>query len=302
MCQQQHVITLGQALTCGVTKGAVDAKVRSGAWVRVAKGVYRLAGFEEGWAQALWIAHLSAGPASVVSHEAAAQLHDLRKVQRDLVTLTVPSGYHPRVPGARFTSSSEPATHRVVVNGLPVTTPARTIVDLAGRPDVSAARMDAIVVAAHRERKVTVSQVAAVVGELGRAGRPGIRKLDKVFEARAPGPPIPASELEEQLHVVLRLAGLDHLAVPQHPLPAGPLVGFADAAFPLAKLIIEADGRRWHSQEEDMERDRERDLQAAIQGWLTVRLMHRHLRRDPGRRAEQIRAVYDDRLGLRRAP
>jgi very-short-patch-repair endonuclease len=176
-----------------------------------------------------------------------------------------------------------------------VTTPARTIVDLAGRPNITPARLDAIIVAAHRDRKALVSQVAVVALELRRPGRPGLRKLDHVFERRAPGAPVPASELEVRLEAVIGLAELTGRVVRQYPLP-GPTIGFVDFAFPDAMLIVEADGRRWHSQEEDMERDRDRDNGATVLGWQTMRFMHRRLVRDPRGAAADIRATYDLRV------
>jgi very-short-patch-repair endonuclease len=296
LSRQCHTITAVQAKDCGATKGAIDAKVRSGAWDRLGVGVYRQAGVAESWEQSLWIAHLTAGPRSTVSHESAAQLHGLRCVRQGVVALTVPKGVHHQIRGACITQSTNLlAAHQMSVRGLPVTTPARTVVDLAGRSEITPAQMDAIVVAAHRDRKASLAAIAAVAAVVRGRGRPGVRKLDQVFAARSPGEPVPASVLEERLDAVIGLAGLAALATRQHPLP-GPTIGFVDVAFPEARLIAEADGRRWHGQELDMEHDRDRDNQAAALGWLTMRFMHRHLDGDPDGAANQIRAAYDRRV------
>jgi very-short-patch-repair endonuclease len=294
--RQGHVITVDQCRECGASRGSIDAKVRSGAWVRAAAGVYRPAEADGGWEQSLWVAHLVAGPESIVSHEAAAELHGLRKVFRNLVTVTVPTGADPRAPGARFTASlAVPAAHRGVIRGLPVTTPARTITDLAGRSTVSAARLEAIVSAAHRDRTVSVGDITAVAAEVRRPGRRGVRKLDGVLAQWAPGKPIPESKLEEQLSVALDRGGLAGQAVGQYPLPGFDLVGLADAAIPEAKMILEADGRRWHELVVDMVRDRARDNQAATQGWLTLRFMYGELFGDLDATATTIRVTYDHR-------
>jgi very-short-patch-repair endonuclease len=201
------------------------------------------------------------------------------------------------VPGARFTESVDAviAAGRTEVRGLPVTSVARTIVDLAGRRGVTAPRLDAIIVAAHRERQASVDEVAAFTETVRRRGRRGIGKLDLVFAARTPGAPVPASELEERLAEVVARAGLAAVAVAQHPLPGGGRPGFVDVAFPTARLVVEADGRRWHSQEQDMERDRERDNRAAAAGWLSMRFMYRQLVGDAAAAAAQIRDTYERR-------
>jgi very-short-patch-repair endonuclease len=298
--RQHQAISADQALACGAGENGIKAKLKHGLWVRLAPGVYCPAGMEGGWHQGLWVAHLAAGPASVVSHEAAAELHGLRHVRLGATTLTVPPGAHPRVRGARFTEADDFGPHHVTrLDGLPVTTPARTIVDLAGRRDVRVSRLDAILVAAHGARQTTVTEVAAVAAEVRRRGKRGMAELDTVFDKRRPGAPIPASVLEERLAEVIELAGLRG-AVFQHPLPAvEPVVGFVDAALTQVKLIVEADGRRWHHQEQDMERDRERDNQAAVRGWQTMRFTHRRLVADPAGAAAQLRGAYEQRLADR---
>lgn len=70
--------------------------------------------------------------------------------------------------------------------------------------------------------------------------------------------------------------------VPQFTHPGrNPARGCVDFAYPDAKLIVEADGRRWHQRIADLKRDRARDTEAARAGWLTMRFMWEELKGDP---------------------
>lgn len=78
--------------------------------------------------------------------------------------------------------------------------------------------------------------------------------------------------MEALLFAVLRAGGLPD-PVRQHPLPALTGRGRVDAAYPAAHLIVEADGRRWHTRVDDFARDRQRDIEAGLLGWRVVRLV-----------------------------
>lgn len=70
--------------------------------------------------------------------------------------------------------------------------------------------------------------------------------------------------------------------VPQFTHPGrNPARGCVDFAYPDAKLIVEAAGRRWHQRIADLKRDRARDTEAARAGWLTMRFMWEELKGDP---------------------
>ena len=101
---------------------------------------------------------------------------------------------------------------------------------------------------------------------------------------------MPASQLERMLLDALRSVGLPD-PVPQFPHPGREIgTGWVDYAYPDAKLILEADGRRWHQRIADIGRDRARDKAAARAGWLTMRFMHEELTSDP---ADVGRAVVE---------
>ena len=112
--------------------------------------------------------------------------------------------------------------------------------------------------------------------------------MTRILDERGPGLMAPASELEHLMLRALDAAGLPR-PVAQHPFPGRQVIaGCVDAAYPDARIILEADGRRWHSRVRDLVRDRARDNEAARAGWQTLRFMTDELRSDPVGVAETV--------------
>src|SRR4029450_10710551 len=116
---------------------------------------------------------------------------------------------------------------------------------------------------------------------------------------------VPAqSELESALFAALAGGGLPD-PQRQRALPGvGALPGLVDAASPDCRLILEADGRRWHTRVADLRRDHERDAEAARAGWQTLRFLYEQVVHHP---ADVCAVVADVRavragLGPRRRP
>ena len=286
----RHVIALASAQRGAFTRwqvlghGGDDALIRrrceAGRWERAAPGVYILGGLPPDADRRLWISFLAVGEDAVVSHECAAERQGLGPVPTGRVVFTTHHGDHHRLPGIVVHQLRDvlPA-HITVVGGLPTTTVPRTIVDLAAVTGVE--RLSRIVEGALNDRRTTETAVGVVLGDVARPGKWGVRRLATVLARRAPGEPVPDSELERMLLSALRSAGLPD-PVPQFSHPGRqPGKGRVDFAYPAAKLILEADGRRWHQRIADLKRDRARDNDAARAGWLTMRFMWEELESDP---------------------
>lgn len=256
--------------------------------------MYLLQGTARTFEQRLWAGWLAVGPQAVVSHEAAAQVRAIPNVVRDRITLIVPhSGYH-RIDGvvAHQISDLLPE-HVTTLDGLPVTTIPRTIVDLAAV--VSPLRLRGIVEDCKLERLTTPVDVGVCLASVARRGKPGVRKLTRVLDVFGDGKATSNSKLEDALFDVIVGAGLP-MPVSQFPFPGRQFVkGCVDFAYPDVKLIIEADGRRWHTRIADIARDSERDGDAAEEGWQTLRLLYEHIVGDPTGTARRIRAVLEQR-------
>ena len=294
---QCGVFARRQAFELGLTDDVIRRRIRSAAWSRVGPGVYSLPGFRETWARRLWIAYLAIGPDAAVSHEAAAEIHRLEGVLRGQLTFTVGHSHHHRISGAFVHQLTDVRPEWVTtVEGLPVTTPGRTIVDLAAVMNFN--RLSHVVEHARIARIVSLDEVATCLGQLARKGKPGVRKLGAVLDRLGPGDEIPASVLEAAFFPMLKRGGLPD-PIRQFAHPGRQIInGCVDCAYLDAKLILEVDGRRWHTRIRDLKRDRERDNEAARVGWLTLRFLYEHVKSDPEGVCATIRDTRAVRVAL----
>jgi len=127
---QAGYFTARQARAAGFSFALLNYHLKQGRFLRVRRGVYRLAQFPEMPHADLFIAWLSAGEQAVLSHESALALYGLTDLLPAEIHLTVPRTASRRLPGVRFHTARLQAEEITRRQGLPVTTPARTIVDL----------------------------------------------------------------------------------------------------------------------------------------------------------------------------
>lgn len=125
-------------------------------------------------------------------------------------------------------------------------------------------------------------------------------KLGLVLDERSDAAVPPGSELERAMLTALRDAGL---RPPQRQvaLPGtGEIDGLVDAAYPDCRIILEADGRRWHTRVRDLACDHSRDAQAARAGWQTLRFLYEMIIHDPAgmcATVADVRAVRTPAIG-----
>lgn len=272
LAEEQHgLFTHAQAADAGATAAAIHHRCESGRWLAAAHGVYRLPGTERTWRQSLLTAVLAAGPGSVASHRSAAALWALPGFgERGTAEVLRPRHTDHRCAVGRVheTKVLSPA-HWTVVDAIPVTGPARTVFDVAAvaHPMQTERALDTCL----SRGLCDEGTLRAMLGELGRRGRPGVGLVRQLLDARGPGYVPPASELERRLLQVLVEAGLPE---PQRQVWAGGTVavGRVDFAFPDAGLLIEADSRRHHMSKLDFESDRRRDNWLMATGWRVLRI------------------------------
>lgn len=286
--RQYGLFSRAQALALGLTLRVIEARIRAGRWERVARGVYSFPGWAPSWRRSLMAACLEAGPGAVVSHEAAAALHGLATFSPGPVVVMLAHGDHQHLRTGRLRQSTDLRSHHCkVVGGIPVTTVARTLVDLAAviRPG----RLRIAVEDALAARSCTLPSLSECHAELRRPGKRGIGAVDLVLRALGPGPIRSASELERLLRRVLVEGGLPE-PVREYEAPWGrDTPGRVDLAYPPAKVILEADSRRWHTRERDFEIDRRRDREAQLAGWQVYRFTWQDLVNDPEGVVETVR-------------
>jgi hypothetical protein len=276
--QQAGYITRRQALACGMSTDAVSRRAGTNRWVRVKPGVYLIPGFVPTLRGRLMAATATLG--AVVSHESAAEIHDLPGVPKGLAVVTVRIRTTNRFPDVIVHQSTDLSKAQVVeVEDLPVTTPVRTTIDLAGRMRAPAIGriVDHLVVNGIASLNEFVDQVA----ELARHGKPGMKTMHRVLEMRVGEEFMGESQLEMLGIRLLREWGFPEPEV-QYPLPwRSARRGRVDLAYPSIRLIIEFDGRKWHSTLEAQENDRLRDNLAQLAGWRVLRISYQLLKEQP---------------------
>ena len=153
-----------------------------------------------------------------------------------------------------------------VIDGIPVTTAARTLLDLAAVSPADA--VEEALDEALRRGLVTLSRLRWRMDELGR--RPGSGTMRRLIDARRDGGRAVKSVLETR---VLRLLKRTRLPRPerQHPVrDRGHVVAIVDFAYPEFKLAIEADSYQWHSGRGAWRRDLHRRNRLTHLGWYVL--------------------------------
>jgi hypothetical protein len=249
----------------------------------------------------LWAAVLAVGDDAVLSHETAARLHGAERLPELPVTLTNPHGRHHRLPGVFVHQIDDlvPA-HRTTWMQLPLSTPARSVVELGATctaPTVGRVADDLV-----RTGRTSYAAIASVLAQVARPGKPGVDTVVEMLEERGDGHVPPGSELERALFATLDAGGLPS-PTRQLPLPGrGSIAGIADGGYLDAQMVLEADGRRWHARVAAARLDRERDAQVARAGWVPLRFVYEQIVGDPAGVCAVVSDTREMRLAqLRRA-
>jgi very-short-patch-repair endonuclease len=293
--RQFGVFSRRQALDRGASRSLVRRRVAAGRWVPVAHGVYRLRDFPESWHASLWTAVLATTGWAVVSHEAAAAVHTFPTFRPGRVVVTIRHGAGRQRAGVTVHQLDDLTPGQVtMVDGIPVTTIARTVIDLAAVCRRS--RVAHVVDELLADGCVTVEELCRCFDDVARPGKPGVTTLRTLLTAHSPGAVPSKSKLERLLLRVLRNGGLPRPRL-QYPFPGRlPGPGRVDAAYPEAKLVIEADSRRWHTRRKDFAVDRRRDNEATLAGWRTLRFTWSDLTNDPDSVVQAVRSALDPNL------
>lgn len=286
--EQYGVVRRRQLLDLGVGQRGIADRVRTGRLRRLHRGVYAV-GHRALRVEAVWLAAvLASGPGAVLSHRSAAALWELRGDASNFVEVTVGGrNGRRRSPGFRVHRPVRLGPADVTVrDGIPVTTVARTLLDLADvLPDQEVKR--AIDQAEYRGL-FDLTALQAVVRETH--ARRGRRVLTLARGAAEPT----RSPLERRF-----LAFVDRHRLPR-PEVAVWFEGYElDFFWPAAKLIAELDGRDAHLTRKAFESDRERDRRLLTAGVRTVRITDRALRQDETELAAQVTALVGAQKGVR---
>jgi predicted transcriptional regulator of viral defense system len=180
---QGGYFTAAQARQAGYAYSQQHFHVERGNWLRVDRGLFRLRDYPPGEREdlirwSLWSRNQKGVPQAVISHDTALTVHELSDVMPARVHLTVPPGFRKRVPpGCVLHKGALAPGHVEGRAGYQVTTPLRTLLDVAGSP-LSQEHLDAAVRGALERGLVRRRQLESTTGS-----SQARRRLDRALAA-----------------------------------------------------------------------------------------------------------------------
>ncbi len=266
--EQHGLLARRDLLELGFGHAAIEHRLATGRLHRVMRGVYAV-----GWPgltrERRWMAAvLACGPEAALSHRSAAALWGIGEERRRLVNVSVRRRCEVRPARVRARSRpSLPAGDVTIYEGIPVTTPARTLVNLAG--EVGAEELERCVNEADKRDRIDPEALRAALA--GFRGERGVRALRALLDRQTFA--LSDSDLEVFFRRIAKSAGL--------PAPRGKawVNGFeVDFFWPELGLVVETDGLHYHRTAAEQGRDRVRDQAHTAAGLTQLRFAHYQVR------------------------
>jgi very-short-patch-repair endonuclease len=277
--EQHGVVTRRQLLELGLSPAAVGRRLKSGRLRQVHRGVYLVGSIAPERATEM-AAVLAGGPGAILSHLSALSILGMLRVgPRRPVHVSVPGNGRGRRPGIRF--------HRVppfdgdeltVMDGVPVTSPTRTLADVTGM--LGSREIEVAASVAERNGLIGIDELVALPDRYPR--RPGISVLRRLLK-NGRGPDFTRSEAERRCLELLRTAGLPR---PYTNVSMGPYE--LDLFWPDEGIAVEVDGRAHHSSRPRFEGDRRKDMWLRARGIEVIRLSWNQITREGTATAVQL--------------
>lgn len=267
--RQHGLLTRRQALACGLTPAMIRTRLRNGTFSPVLRGVYRLTAAPRSWKQEVLAIVLWAGDGAAASHGTAAKLWGF-PVDPKQIEVTV--GRHLDAIRSDVRVHNGQLGPIAFVDGIPTTSPARTLLDVADR--VASEVLESMIDDAIARRLVSAATLEWELQISGGPGRYGSKALRKSMEHLKDGHC--ESHLETKVLRVLLKAGLP-APERQYEIRLDDRVARVDFAYPEVKLAIEVDGYRFHGNRKSFDADRKRDARLAAAGWFVIRVSDRTL-------------------------
>lgn len=283
IAERQHgVIGHSQLLALGLSRKMIHLRVRAGRLHRIHQGVYAVGHRRLSQRGRYMAAVLSGGEDAVLSHRSAAALWDILPA-RGRIHVTTPRTLRER-DGVRFHCGGLRTDETTEHDGIPTTTVARTLLDIAASEpgrfeqalgEAEYRRLDdpvglTALVARHPTRRGVATVRAALASARAGATR---EELEHRFRALISKHKLPRPEFN---------AGLE-LAPGRWIKP--------DCIWRKARLIVELDSRAAHETASRFDSDRERDRLLMLAGWRVVRVTWRQVTGDARRLARDLRRL-----------
>jgi very-short-patch-repair endonuclease len=294
--RQHGVVSIAQMRHLGFPDGRIESWARHGRIHRVSRGVYLVAGGhldERGRIQA---AVLVCGRGAVVSHRSAAFLLGIGERSPKVVDLISPNQRGRQIDGIRAHDVPHPAASELVrVQGIPCTSAARTIVDLAGT--YGQAQMRETFERAATRKVLDLEEIDAILAAgPRRRGAPCLRRVIEEWR------PVVETTNYKDVRSLFEAKLLPLVAAARLPMPqVNALVRTEEEVFevdllwPRERFIVEADSRLHHTNEVAFERDRHRDRELLAIHHTVLRITWREAEDEPEKVFEVVRAELEAR-------
>jgi very-short-patch-repair endonuclease len=268
--RQHGVVCRAQLLEIGFSSAAIHRRVKAGALRPLHRGVYLVGPVAPPLASQM-AAVLACGERTFLSHGSASHIQAttpyLPNPRTPHVTVVErdprPAGIN--VHRVRFLAPDETTTHR----NIPITTPARTLLDLA--PSLTPRQLERSLAEAVRRRIVRPAALEALLAR--HPARPGVPALRALLHS---DPAFTRSELEERFLALIREAGLPE---PEANAELGPYE--IDFLWRDERLAVEVDSWSFHSDRKAFEDDRRRDAELVSWGFRVIRITWRQICDEP---------------------
>lgn len=285
--EQHGVVSRRQLLALGFSRSAIARRVAAGRLHPLHRGVY-LVGHEVPPPRAHEMAAVLAyAPNAMTSHMSAMGIWGMAPAGRAWVEITVVRSRVRDRPGIRVHRTRSIDARRDVrwLARLPVTSPARTLLDVA--PRVEPSELERFVADGMRRGIVRRSQLLELLERS--PGRSGVYALRGALSYER-GPAFTRSKAEQRFLDLVRRAGLPE------PMANAKVEGIeVDFYWPVSGLVVEIDGYAYHSDRYAFERDRLRDAELQAAGLRVIRITWRQLTAQPDAVVETIAKALDAR-------
>jgi very-short-patch-repair endonuclease len=283
--RQEGVISRAQLAEIGFTRHEIRHLIRIGRLHRLHRGVYAVGHRNVSREGRYLAAVLACSEGAVLSHRAAADLWELRTSKEDEIDVTVPRDRRGDKTIRIHRDKLDPGD-TMTRNGIRVTKPLRTLLDLAAL--VPQDQLERAIRQAVYRRLTTTTLLADVVHN--RRGHRGNEPLRRALVNLGEAPGLSRSDLEDEFRAFLRKHRLPMPELNVRMRIRGRRIE-ADCVWRKAKLIVELDGRDAHDSTPAFESDRERDAALTAALWRVVRVTSRRMRTDGRRLAGELRTL-----------
>jgi very-short-patch-repair endonuclease len=279
---QHGVLGRRQLLAMGMGSGAITVRLEREQLHELHRGVY-VVGFRRISQRGRWMAAvLASGPGAVLSHRSAARLWRLIPLGSEQVDVTAPER-QVRREGIEAHRSRLLEDEWLVRDGIPVTSPFRTIFDLA-----AVVEMRELERAFHEaEAKQLTDRVSLLMLLERYPGRRGTRNVRALLEARE-DPGVTRNDFEEAFVGLVDDYDLQRPRMNADVAIRGRFIE-VDALWERERVAVELDSRGIHGTRKKFESDRQRDRILVAEGWRTMRVTWRQLQEEPREVVEDLK-------------